>query len=319
MSSAPAGKSQPVLAAGALCWRVVDGKLRVLLVHRGDRADISLPKGKVDPGETLPQTAVRELAEETGLDVVLGAPLPTIEYTMPNGREKVVYYWAAEIDDAQITGQTFKANAEIAALSWVSPKKARKLLSYPHDITVLDAFEERLAAGQARTFAVVALRHGKAVTPTSWDGPDSTRPLLHRGSDQAKGVAAGIAAYAPARLVSSTATRCLATIQPLADLTKRTVIMTAGISQDAYETGVADVAGEVSRRLAKRRSVVFCSHGPVLPEIIAEVGRQTNTSDASALRNASMLSTAEFTVLHVSLESPTGGIVAIETHGPAAA
>ena len=312
-------KGEPVLAAGALCWRVVEGKLRVLLVHRGDRADISLPKGKVDPGETLPQTAVREIAEETGLSVVLGAPLPTVEYTMPNGREKVVYYWAAEIDDAMVAAGTFKANAEIAALSWVSMKKARKLLSYPHDLAVLDAFEQRLAAGQARTFAVIALRHGKAVAPASWDGPDSTRPLLQRGTDQAKGVAAGIAAFSPARLVSSTATRCLATIQPLADLMKKTVTMTDTISQDAYENAASDVRGEVSRRLSKRRSVVLCSHGPVLPDIIAEVGRLTGTDNRTELRNAAALSTGEFSVLHISLESPLSGIVAIETHGPAAA
>ena len=68
----------PVLAAGAVCWRLVDGKPRILLVHRGDRADISLPKGKLDPGETLPQTAKREIQEETGLTVTLGAPLGTV-------------------------------------------------------------------------------------------------------------------------------------------------------------------------------------------------------------------------------------------------
>ena len=309
-------KGEPVLAAGALCWRIVEGKLRILLVHRGDRADVSLPKGKLDPGETLPQTAVREIAEETGLHIELGAPLGTVEYTLPNGRDKVVYYWAAEVTDDALIATTFKSNAEIAALSWVSPKKARKLLSYSHDVTVLERFEERFAARNARTFAVIALRHGKAVAPTSWDGPDSTRPLLQRGNDQAKNVAKGIAAYAPGKLVSSTATRCLATIQPLADLVKKPVSMTAGLSQDAFEYGQSDVAAEVAKRLAKRRTVVLCSHGPVLPEIIAEVARLTGTADQPNLRSAAQLSTAEFTVLHVSLENPTGGLVAIETHGP---
>lgn len=312
-------KSEPVLAAGALCWRIVEGKLRILLVHRGDRADVSLPKGKLDPGETLPQTAVREIAEETGLAVVLGAPLGTIEYVLPNGRDKVVYFWSAEVTDEAVVAGTFKANAEIAALSWVSPKKARKLLSYEHDITILERFEERFAARNARTFAVIALRHGKAVAPASWDGPDSTRPLLQRGNDQARSVAPGIAAFSPGKLVSSTASRCLATIQPLADLVKKTVSMTSGISQDAYEHGQSDVAAEVAKRLAKRRTVVLCSHGPVLPDIISEVARLTGTADQQTLRGASTLSTAEFTVLHVSLENPTGGLVAIETHSPAAA
>ncbi|HBR87656.1 MAG TPA: DNA mismatch repair protein MutT, partial [Microbacterium sp.] len=55
-----------VYAAGGGVWRVVDGKLRILLVHRTKYRDLSLPKGKVDPGETLPETAAREIHEETG-------------------------------------------------------------------------------------------------------------------------------------------------------------------------------------------------------------------------------------------------------------
>jgi 8-oxo-dGTP pyrophosphatase MutT (NUDIX family) len=85
MTEAPA-----VLAAGAVCWRIVGGKVRILLVHRAQRKDISLPKGKVDPGELLPQTAVREIAEETGLTVGLGAPLGEVHYRIPSGRNKVV-------------------------------------------------------------------------------------------------------------------------------------------------------------------------------------------------------------------------------------
>ncbi len=311
--------ASPVLAAGALCWRVVDGKVRILLVHRGDRADVSLPKGKVDPGETLPQTAVRELQEETGLAIVLGAPLGTVEYVLPNGRDKVVYYWSAEVDDAVLAKSSFQPNDEIAALAWVSIKKARAQLSYPHDLDVLDRFEARLLAGQARTFAIIALRHGKAVPPASWDGPDATRPLMQRGQDQAVSVAPGIAAYAPRRLVSSTATRCQATIAPLATYVAREVTATAAISQEAHEHGTGDVASVVAKRLARQKTAVLCSHGPVLPQIVSEVARLTGTAEQPALRNAAMLSTAEYTVLHISIENPKSGIVAIETHGPAAA
>jgi 8-oxo-dGTP diphosphatase len=300
-------------------WRRVDGKLKILLVHRGDRADVSLPKGKVDPGETLPQTAVREILEETGIQIVLGAPLGTVDYVLPNGRDKVVYYWSAEVDEDAVAASTFKANSEIAALQWVSIKKARKLLSYPHDLDVLDRFEARLAAGQARTFAIIALRHGKAVPPSSWDGPDSTRPLLHRGVEQADSVAAGIAAFAPSKLISSTATRCLATIAPTSELAGIPVELTHDISQDAHEYGRAQVEKVVAKRIAKRRTAVLCSHGPVLPEIIGEVARLTGTAEQPSLRNASLLSTGEFTVLHVSLDNPLSGLVAIETHGPAAA
>ena len=309
----------PVLAAGALCWRIVDGKVRILLIHRGDRADVSLPKGKVDPGETLPQTAVREIAEETGLAIALGAPLGTVEYQLPNGRDKVVYYWSAEIDDETVLKSSFTPNAEVASLEWISLKAARAKLSYPHDIDVLDRFQARYDAGQARTFAIIALRHGKAVPPESWDGPDSTRPLQPRGVDQALSIVQGIAAYAPRKLMSSTAARCLATIAPLAAFLARTVISTDAISQEAHEYGQGDVATVVAKRLRKQRTAVLCSHGPVLPEIIAEVARLTGTAEQPALRNASALATAECAVLHVSLDNPTSGLVAIEMHGPASA
>ena len=316
MTAAPV-LAKPVLAAGALCWRYIDGKLRVLVIYRGDRADVSLPKGKVDPGETLPQTAVREIREETGIAITLGAPLGTVEYTLPNGREKVVYYWAAEVSDAAVAASRFTANAEVAALKWVSLKKARAILSYPHDLDVLDRFEKRRADRNARTFAIIALRHGKAVAPETWDGPDSTRPLMQRGRDQATSIAPGIAAYGVRKIVSSTATRCLATVEPLARLLDRSVTATDAISQDAHEHGTGDVATVLLKRLANRQTAVLCSHGPVLPEIIVEVARLTGAPEQSALRNASMLSTGEYTVLHISTENPTGGIVAIETHGPA--
>ena len=308
----------PVLAAGALCWRIIDGKVRVLVIYRGDRADVSLPKGKVDPGETLPQTAVREIAEETGLYITLGAPLGTVEYTLPNGREKVVYYWSAEVTESAVANTTFAPNAEVAALKWVSLKKARAMLSYPHDVDVISRFEARLAARNARTFALIALRHGKAVPPETWDGPDATRPLMQRGQDQAASIAAGIAAYGVRKIISSSAARCIATVTPLSEVVGRPITIKDGISQDAHARGELDVGSVILKRLARKRSTVLCSHGPVLPEIIEEVARLTGTAQEPALRNAAMLSTGEYTVLHISVENPTGGIVAIENHGPAA-
>lgn len=305
-----------VLAAGAVCWRVVKGEVRILLVHRDERADISLPKGKVDPGETPPQTAVREIKEETGLSIVLGAPLGTTEYTLPGGREKRVFYWTAEVDDETAAASTFSPNHEIASLEWMPVAEARKAMSYERDRDVLDRFAERVAAGQTRTFAIIALRHGKAVPPSGWDGPDATRPLLHRGLEQADSVAPAIAAWHPKKLLSSTAARCVSTIDPVAMLTGRPVKLTEGISQDAYEDGTSTVKKIVAKRLEKKQTVVLCSHGPVLPDIVDAVAKATHTEVDAALRRAAMLSTGHYTVLHVSAEHPKSGIVAIETHGP---
>jgi 8-oxo-(d)GTP phosphatase len=312
-------RQPPLLAAGALCWRRQGRTVQILLVHRADRADISLPKGKVDPGETLPQTAVREVAEETGLAIALGAPLGTVEYVLPGGRDKVVHYWAAEVSEAATSASTFKANNEIAAVEWMPLARARKKLSYAHDRGVIDRFDARLKLGLERTFAIIALRHAKAVPPVNWDGPDSTRPLLQRGSDQALNIAPGIAAFGPLKIVSSTAARCLATVTPLSGYVAKPVSATDAISQDAHEAGFTRVASVVEKRIAKARTAVLCSHGPVLPEIIDEIARQTGTKVTNVLRKAAMLSTGEFSVFHLSVEKPLAGIVAVETHGPAIA
>ena len=93
----------PVLAAGAVCWREgADGAVEILLVHRTQHRDTSLPKGKVDPGETLPETAVREIAEETGLRIGLGVPLGVSTYALGSGRDKIVHFWAAEVSERAI-------------------------------------------------------------------------------------------------------------------------------------------------------------------------------------------------------------------------
>ena len=69
-------------AAGTIPWRIRRGELQVALIHRPRYRDWSWPKGKVDPGEDWPVTAVRETREETGLQARLGIPLPDATYTV---------------------------------------------------------------------------------------------------------------------------------------------------------------------------------------------------------------------------------------------
>ena len=306
----------PVVAAGVVCWRMVGTQVKVLLVHRTQHKDVSLPKGKVDPGELLPQTAVRELLEETGVTATLGAPIGRVDYLLPGGRPKVVHYWSAEVDDHSLELAKFRPNDEIAAIEWVPLAKAVKRVSYPHDVEMIDVLRRRLKAGTARTFAIIIARHGKAVPPDTWDGPDATRPLMHRGSDQAVAIAPAIAAYTPEKIISSTAARCLATIAPLADLLGLPIKAHPGISQDAYEFGEHLVPPIVAKRLKKQHTAVLCSHGPVIPELVREVARLTHTEESPALARARSLGTGDFTVLHVSRRKPGRGLVAVETHSP---
>ncbi len=75
--SAAAVKSEPILAAGAVLWRPQEctGTPEIAVIHRPRYDDWSLPKGKLEPGETEPVAAVREIEEETGFRAHLGPPV----------------------------------------------------------------------------------------------------------------------------------------------------------------------------------------------------------------------------------------------------
>ncbi|GGH43472.1 NUDIX hydrolase [Microbacterium album] len=305
-----------VYAAGGVVWRLAAGKVHVLLVHRTKYRDVTLPKGKVDPGEMLAETAAREILEETGIRTPLGAPLGVSRYVLPSGREKVVHYWAAHATDDAIRASGFVPNGEIAAVEWVSAKKARARLSYPVDREILDQFLRLVDDGIRETFPVIALRHGKAVPRDEWDGSDASRPLLPRGKEQAKAIVGALRAFGVRRIVSSSAVRCVKTVTPLAKALGRRIDETDLISQDAWEDGSADVRAVVGRRVRAGKPAVLCSHGPVLPEILSELALATGTMPGSYLSSAAALETGAFSVAHVSATNPGSGIVAIETHAP---
>ena len=303
-----------VYAAGAVCWRMIDGKLNILLIHRGDRRDISLPKGKVDPGEALPQTAVREIHEETGLKIVLGVPVGVTEYKLPSGRDKVVHYWAAEVTDKAIQKSTFTPNDEVEALEWATIEDAREKLSYDPDRVIVDNFAALVEQGVTSTFAIIVLRHAKAVDPMKWVGDDQDRPLAERGLRQADALVPVLGAWKPKRLVSSSSLRCRQTIQPLANAVRKEVNFKESLSQHAFDYEAPHLRKIVGNRVKDRRTAVICSHGPVLPEIVREVALATGTPLGSFVREASGLDTAEFSVIHLSATHPASGIIAIETH-----
>jgi 8-oxo-dGTP diphosphatase len=305
-----------IYAAGGVVWRVVDGKLMVLLIHRTRYRDVTLPKGKVDPGEMLAETAVREIHEETGIRVALGVPVGVSRYNMPSKRQKIVHYWAAEATDAAIRASGFVPNREIAALEWVTPKKAKSILSYPVDIEILQNFVHLVDEGVLRTFPIIALRHAKALGREEWDGKDAARPLAPRGKKQANAIVGPLLAFGTRKIISSPATRCVKTVTPLSASLARKIDKTPLIGQDAWEEGKSDARTIVGERVRARKPAVLCSHGPVLPEIMTELALATGTLRGSYLGSASALEPGAFSVVHMSLDNPGSGIVAIETHEP---
>ena len=113
------------------------------MVHRPRYDDWSLPKGKCDPGESWEDTACREVAEETGLIVVLGGFLGSIRYD-DRGRPKEVRYWEATPVDGG-----FVPNDEVDELRWVDAGDARSMLTHPTDADLVNRALKMLAGGDA--------------------------------------------------------------------------------------------------------------------------------------------------------------------------
>ncbi|WP_028059252.1 NUDIX hydrolase [Candidatus Solirubrobacter pratensis] len=113
-----------VRAAGG----VVRREGRIAVVHRPRYDDWSLPKGKLDPGETWAEAALREVREETGLECELGEELSSTSYHDRKGRSKLVRYWLMDV-----VGGEFEPNDEVDELRWLTPAEAAALLTYPRD------------------------------------------------------------------------------------------------------------------------------------------------------------------------------------------
>ncbi len=148
--------SELVEAAGGLV--VDDG--RVLLVHRPRYDDWSLPKGKLDPGETFEAAALREVEEEAGLRCALGAELEPVRYTDQRGRPKIVRYWAMTV----LERAPFAPNEEVDELAWLAPDEAVARLTYPHDRELVAAWAAR-GREVERKFRVARLPDGLDAAP----------------------------------------------------------------------------------------------------------------------------------------------------------
>lgn len=253
-----------VVAAGAVVVRRTNGG-EVLMVHRPKYDDWAWPKGKQDPGEHVTATAVREVLEETGVEIRLGRPLPRQLYLVSGGRAKHVHYWTGWVmGDPDVSG--YAANDEIDQVAWVGFEKARKLLTYADDALLLDL----VVRHPRRTSALVVLRHARAHKRSAWEGPDAERPLTDLGRSDAERLVPLLSAYGVTRVVTSDSTRCRQTVQPYAD----DQVLAIGADPGLGEEGATPttVSAAVADLLAGKESAVLCSHRPVLPEILARLG-----------------------------------------------
>ena len=127
-------------AAGGVVWRRAGDTVAIAIAHRPRYDDWSLPKGKLDKGESWEDAALREVEEEIGLRCRLGEELEPVSYKDRKGRVKVVRYWLMEPEN----DVAFTPNDEVDELRWLAPPEAAEVLSYPRDAELVREVARRL-------------------------------------------------------------------------------------------------------------------------------------------------------------------------------
>ena len=256
--------SKTTLAAGAVLWRGstdAPDELEVACIHRPHYDDWSLAKGKVDPGESLVATAVREIKEETGYDVRLGKLLGKTIYPVKN-TTKVVYYWTGEV-----TGGQFSANSEVDEIRWLPFAEAKELVSYDLDRRVLEKAEKRFSL--PTTSRILYVRHGRAHERSKWSGDDNLRPLDKKGRRQSEMLVPLLAPFHPSRIFSAEPDRCTTTVSPLADELTLDVEVNPLFGEQAWATNQVACKEAFKKVIGLGGTSVICSQGGVMPDIIA--------------------------------------------------
>ncbi|MCY4448953.1 MAG: NUDIX hydrolase [Chloroflexi bacterium] len=138
--------TQAVSAGGVVCEEH-GGDVMVAVCGRLKTGLWALPKGTPDSGETLEETALREVREETGLSVEIAAPLGHIEYWFTGDGERIhkrVYFYLMR----PCGGSFDDHDPEFDVVRWVSAVEARDTLTYPSEREVLQRAMAALDAGE---------------------------------------------------------------------------------------------------------------------------------------------------------------------------
>ena len=247
-----------------MLWRDLGDGVEVAVVHRPRYDDWSLPKGKLDPDETVPGAAVRELHEETGYHAVLGRHLETVRYDVAAGPKTVDYFSAAAVSGA------FVRNDEVDELRWLPPERARDLLSYRGDGEVLSAFTA-LPAGLS---TLLVVRHAKAGKREEWTGDDDLRPLSTAGARQADAVRRFAPLFGGDRVFSAPRLRCVQTVQGVAEDLGTEIRHEPLLSEENYWRDPARAMSRVLAIIAGGGTPVVCSQGGVIPDVVTGLAEQ---------------------------------------------
>jgi len=131
---------QPVeraVSAGGIVYRFTDAGVEFAICGRDSDGVWGLPKGTPDPGESLEQTAVREVTEETGLEVRVVDKLGVIEYWF--SREGTRYHkWVHYYLMEAVGGDTSKHDVEYDKVEWFPAEVALQKLTFKNEVEMAE-------------------------------------------------------------------------------------------------------------------------------------------------------------------------------------
>lgn len=255
-----------IRAAGGVLYRddPEDG-LQIALIHRPRYDDWTLPKGKLSPGETEVEGAVREVYEETGYRTRVGRDLGEIRYMKKTGddvRPKVVHYWVMEA-----TGGGFGPTREVDELRWIEPEAAPEIVTYDRDREVL----ARFLGVPVATTSVLLVRHASAGSRSKWEGDDRRRPLDELGWEQSEDLVRLFSRFDATRIVSADFVRCEQTVQPFSEAVGAAVERDPVFSERGYPGHETQAVNALRDYGQSGIHTVVCSQGDVIPDVLARL------------------------------------------------
>ena len=127
-------KKNVIQAAGGIIWKKEGSEKKLAVVHRPKHNDWSLPKGKVDPGESWTDAALREVIEETGYAGKLKKYAGSISYLL-DGKPKIVLFWHMDAKTENLE----RMNGEVDEVRWLTVAEAADLLDYPDEVLLIQS------------------------------------------------------------------------------------------------------------------------------------------------------------------------------------
>jgi 8-oxo-(d)GTP phosphatase len=262
-----------IRAAGGVLWRTANPspnelKIEVAIIHRPRYDDWSIPKGKLVPGESELEGAIREVSEETGYRVQVRYPLGVVNYDKSSGGEtrvKTVRYWAMHAE-----GGLFSPSREVDQLRWLSVEDAFAILSHERDRELLRSF----ATMPVRTRCILLVRHGSAGSRSDWTGDDTLRPLDETGEAQAEAMVWLLTRFDVREIISAPPARCRETVEPLSAAVGLAIREESVLSEGGYYGREREAISLLRSLGSDGTAAVVCSQGGVIPDLLTRLAKQ---------------------------------------------